>query len=234
MFIKLLGAIVITIVIIFVLLATATYGYANDNLHKYIGKICKSNCINANTLTDIVLTKVKDNKLDFRLVIAVIKTESGFRLNAKNGSSEGLMQVHKRIHREKLIGKNTFDPTVSISVGTQILNTCYKRKISKGISKVLECYNGGGDPLYAEKVLKTYKRLLAIKTFSTQKFRIFTTEVRLPLKGISYAQNQSLCNWWYRDKFNEYVFERNKIIRPTRNRNVFYRHELFQYNTRYV
>jgi soluble lytic murein transglycosylase-like protein len=88
------------------------------------------------------------------LVLAVIKTESTFKVNAKsNHNARGLMQVIPRWHKEKIAGRNIFSVPVAIEVGTWVLSDCLK-KHKGSVYKGLSCYSGGGGKAYYAKVMK--------------------------------------------------------------------------------
>lgn len=119
------------------------------------------------TLSDELATQIVDDAtfranehgLDPLLVLAVIRTESGFRPHAQGRGSKGLMQVQVYWHRDKLRGRSPFNPLVSIEVGTQILADCWS-KTPGNVARVLRCYNGGGDRNYYAKV-EAQRRTLA-------------------------------------------------------------------------
>jgi len=93
-------------------------------------------------------------KISPTLVLAVIKTESTFKVNAKsNHNARGLMQVIPYWHKDKIAGRNINSVSVSIEVGTWILQDClskHKGNVYKGLS----CYSGGGGKPYYAKVMK--------------------------------------------------------------------------------
>lgn len=109
----------------------------------------------------------------FELALAVMQTESSYRLNAVNGQSYGLMQVHK-INWPRLSDKLGIDdfmePKNNILAGVYMLSEL----ISKygEYEAVLLCYNRGEagaakcwekeifSTAYSEKVLKIYKDFL--------------------------------------------------------------------------
>lgn len=89
--------------------------------------------------------------LDVKLVLAVIRAESGFRATAVGKGSKGLMQVQVNWHRDKLRGRNPLNAKVSIEVGTQILSDCWSRTPDSP-TRALSCYSGGGGKQYYAKV----------------------------------------------------------------------------------
>lgn len=90
--------------------------------------------------------------IDPTIILAIMRTESGFRTNAKSGyGAQGLMQVVPRFHKDKLKGESPFNIQTSIRVGTQVLTDCLRKH--KGNSyKALNCYSGGGGSKYYRTV----------------------------------------------------------------------------------
>lgn len=95
------------------------------------------------------------------LILAVMRTESGFIATAKsNHNALGLMQVMPRWHKDKLKGRNPRNPIVSIEVGIKVLEDCLIKH--KGNTfKSLNCYGGGGGKKYFTTVNKYQKQLTA-------------------------------------------------------------------------
>ena len=89
-----------------------------------------------------------------RLVLAVMKVESGFRKDARSReNARGLMQVIAKYHKDKFRGRNPYDPTASIEVGTIILRD-YLDQFDGNIFKALNGYSGHGGKKYYSKVRK--------------------------------------------------------------------------------
>lgn len=129
-------------------------------LQAYISKHCKSGCVDAGVLYTALKDAAQEHQVDPEGFLAIIRTESGFKPKARNGSSVGLSQVHLRYHRSKFKTKNYFDVYDNVRVGMGIFAACKKqRKTTEG---ALVCYNGGGDPKYVSKMnvrLAEVKRL---------------------------------------------------------------------------
>ncbi len=90
--------------------------------------------------------------IDPTIILAIMRTESGFRTNAKSGyGAKGLMQVVPRFHKDKLKGESPFNIQTSIRVGTQVLTDCL-RKHKGSTYKALNCYSGGGGSKYYRTV----------------------------------------------------------------------------------
>lgn len=93
------------------------------------------------------------------LILAVIKTESGFRHKAKSSEGAlGLMQVIPRWHKDKIKNRNPTDMKVSIEVGTKVLSDCLIKHKNNNL-KALNCYSGGGGKKYYNKVF-SYKQVI--------------------------------------------------------------------------
>lgn len=122
------------------------------------------------TIVDTATYYAQQRGLDPMLVLAVIRTESGFRSHAQGRGSKGLMQVQVFWHRDKLKGRSPFDPRVSIEVGTQILADCWKKFSGNPRKALSSCYNGGGDKQYYAKVeqhRRTLDRYTSRSVFET-------------------------------------------------------------------
>lgn len=93
------------------------------------------------------------------LILAVIKTESGFRYKARSiEGATGLMQVIPKWHKDKIKNRNPTDMKVSIEVGTKILSDCLIKYNGNNL-KALNCYSGGGGKKYFNKVV-SYKKVI--------------------------------------------------------------------------
>jgi soluble lytic murein transglycosylase-like protein len=91
-------------------------------------------------------------ELDPRLIMAVLRTESRFNARAvSREGAKGLMQVIPRYHKDKLAGRDVYEPRTNIQVGTQILSDCFKRNKASTLH-ALSCYSGGGGAKYAKLV----------------------------------------------------------------------------------
>ena len=105
----------------------------------------------------------KKFNVDKKLILAVVKIESGFNKYAISSSGAfGLMQVIPSWHKEKVIrardtlgDPNLFSVDTNIYIGTWILKDCIKKYVD--IYAGLECYSGG-TPGYGDKVLKEYNK----------------------------------------------------------------------------
>lgn len=141
------------------ILVLSTISHATT-LQEYINAKCSSSCVTADQLMTVVY-KVSDSyKLSPKAVIAIISNESGFRSNAKNGSSVGLTQVLLRYHKPKFLGQDYYNVEDNVFAGMQILRDCLHKHL-RVYSDALSCYNGGGKKgkKYASKVLATMRAL---------------------------------------------------------------------------
>lgn len=114
--------------------------------------------------------------LNPHMVLSMIKNESGFRENARSReNAQGLMQVIPRWHRDKLNGRSPTNPTVSIEVGTTILNDCLIKHKNNHL-KSLNCYSGGGGIKYYSKI-KTQQDSLKLFVKNTISYNIMMAQL---------------------------------------------------------
>ena len=98
-------------------------------------------------------------KVDPLLLLAIMKPESNYRQSARNKSgASGLMQVIPKWHREKIKGRNIFNPKTNIDVAAQILNE-YLNLQGNNLHKAIHRYSGGAGAHYKIKIRNTYKQL---------------------------------------------------------------------------
>lgn len=108
-----------------------------------------------------IVSSIYDNQhsLDPITVLSVIAVESGFRESANsNHGAKGLMQVMPRWHKDKLKGRNPFNPAVSLEVGMKVLFDCGE-KHNFNTYKTLNCYSGNGGNKYVNRIKKTYSAI---------------------------------------------------------------------------
>lgn len=149
--------------ILFILLFIPSIALGN-NFENYLNKHCIKGCVDSSDILKSGMEVANELDLDFKMLLAIAKVESGYRLNAKNGKSVGLMQTHLRWHRNKFRTKNYFELKDNLRVGAMVFKECLTR--SKGsLSKALRCYNGGGDKNYTNKVMKAYSQITRLDTF---------------------------------------------------------------------
>jgi soluble lytic murein transglycosylase-like protein len=117
-------------------------------------------CISKSTLRRTVHDAAKRYAVSDILITSVIAQESSFKPDARLGTQVGLMQVDLGWHRKKFHG-DPYRPSVNVMVGTSILRDCLIRK-HHDTRKALRCYNGGGDPHYAHKVLTATYQVKAL------------------------------------------------------------------------
>ena len=131
-----------------------------DELQEYIDTVCKRDCARSAELMRAVNAASDSYDLDPVSILAVIAVESSFKPKAVNGSSVGLTQVLKRLHREKFKGGDPFDIRVNVFAGMRVLSDCLV-KHAGSYTKAYSCYNGYGasGAKYARKVSDTYKKI---------------------------------------------------------------------------
>lgn len=100
--------------------------------------------------------------LDPELLIAIIQKESVFRPKVQSSyGAQGLMQVVRRWHREKLhASESLFDPAVNIRVGTDILEE-YLELADGDLSEALVKYSGNARG-YAKTVINESRKLAQV------------------------------------------------------------------------
>ena len=109
------------------------------------------------------------HSVDPLLILAVMAIESRYNPVAESSmGARGLMQVIPKYHLEKLLDHGgepaLLEPTVNISVGTQILREYHRR--FRDTEAALQMYGGALDDVstqYASKVLAEKARLDALK-----------------------------------------------------------------------
>lgn len=110
--------------------------------------------------------------LDPGLIIAIMHKESVFRPKVQSSyGAQGLMQVVRRWHREKLhASESLFDPAVNIRVGTDILEE-YLELADGDLSKALAKYSGNAAG-YAKTVINESRRLAQVADLATARAAI--------------------------------------------------------------
>ena len=107
-----------------------------------------------------------DYSIEYEMIMALIKTESNYEINAYSGSSCGLMQVNKcNTEYAKNLGVyDLYDPKGNVLVGINMLSDLLEKY---NLTDALTCYNVGetgaaragllGKPSkYSDKVFKYY------------------------------------------------------------------------------
>lgn len=96
------------------------------------------------------------------LLIAIMHKESSLRPTVQSSyGAQGLMQVVRRWHREKLHpSESLFDPQVNVRVGADVLEE-YLALANGNLSQALRKYSGNSST-YADKVLKESRKLARV------------------------------------------------------------------------
>ena len=104
----------------------------------------------------------KRQELDPELLIAIIKKESAFRPQVQSSyGAQGLMQVVRRWHRDKLHpSESLFDPEVNIRVGADVLEE-YLALAGGNLDTALRKYSGNARG-YVNTVLKETRTLARV------------------------------------------------------------------------
>lgn len=132
---------------------------------QYIKLNCKKDCIDpikAFNATDGFASYYAINQ---KRLLAIMKVESGYRINARNGDSVGLMQVNLHYHGKRF-NHSPFNERNNIAIGSDIYRQCTVKH--KGdVMKSLRCYNGENSKNfdYSLKVIKAYNEISQLIDF---------------------------------------------------------------------
>lgn len=141
---------------------------SQPRLERYIAPTCGSQCVDTAVLLMAVTEASMKTNVDPNMLLAIIKSESGFKdkaTNRNNGRSVGLFQVQVKWHREKFRSRNYYDVFDNVYVGAVIYDECV-RKWHGSREKALWCYNGhqrAGMKQYVPKVLANYREVTRLK-----------------------------------------------------------------------
>jgi Soluble lytic murein transglycosylase and related regulatory proteins (some contain LysM/invasin domains) len=114
----------------------------------------------------------KRRELDPELLIAIIKKESEFRPRVQSPyGAQGLMQVVRRWHRDKLHpSESLFDPAVNIRVGADVLEE-YLEMANGDVRTALKKYSGNSKG-YVNTVLKETQALARVAEQAAAKSQV--------------------------------------------------------------
>lgn len=127
---------------------------------KYLAKKYKQHPTAIRRYVDLAWAEAeKRNGIEPELLIAIMQKESAFRAKVQNRyGAQGLMQVVRRWHREKLSpSESLFDPEVNIRVGADILEE-YLELAGGSLTKALGKYSGNARS-YPSKILQESRKL---------------------------------------------------------------------------
>jgi len=101
-------------------------------------------------------------RLDPELLLAIMQKESGFRPTVQSRyGAQGLMQVVRRWHREKLQpSESLFDPEVNVRVGADVLEE-YLAQAGGDMDTALKKYSGNARG-YVNSVMKEFRTLARV------------------------------------------------------------------------
>ena len=142
---------------------------SKEVIASHIARTWRVDAADVRRYVSLVWASAAAHKLDPVLVLAIIATESSFNPRARSSAgAEGLMQVHTRVHKDKLKAhggpRAIFDPAVNIDVGSRIL----KRYLDRygRTQRALKAYVGAADlphdSGYAKKVLSRSAEFRAV------------------------------------------------------------------------
>ncbi len=117
------------------------------------------------------------------LLIAIMHKESTFQPKVQSRyGAQGLMQVVRRWHREKLkASESLFDPVVNVRVGADILEE-YLESMGGDLSKALTKYSGNSRG-YAKKVLGESRKLAQVADMAAAEVAMATWQLEDPAAG---------------------------------------------------
>ena len=96
-------------------------------------------------VTSLVYHEARTHKLDPKLVLALIATESSFNPDSLSiKGAKGYTQVIPKWHRDKILNRDIWDMKVNIEVGVKVLRDCFSRNRTE--YSALACYNGATTP----------------------------------------------------------------------------------------
>lgn len=141
----------------------------------YVSRVYGISHDRSSRIVNIVWSCAEENDVDPLLVLAVISTESSFRMNAvSSAGAVGLMQVMPNVHRELVqdiargVGKHGYssrdalrDPVVNIEAGIRVLKM-YQEMSDGDLRETLLRYNGSlrhTKTVYDKLVLNHFKKL---------------------------------------------------------------------------
>lgn len=133
---------------------------AIDKLYKHISYE------EALKIVQIVYKEARQHSIKPTLVIGLIAAESSFNRKARSAhGAMGLTQVVPKWHRDKIKGRNLFDPSINIEVGLKVLSACLK-KYNRNTNRALACYNGATEQsrqqAYINKVNRKTNQILQL------------------------------------------------------------------------
>lgn len=136
---------------------------------EHIAKVYRVESEDIGRYVALAWTNARELQIDPALLLAIMATESSFNAKAQSPvGAQGLMQVHTRVHRDKLVPHGgvdrVFDPAVNIHVGSRILKGYLDRYGNSEVA--LKAYVGAAllndDGGYASKVLSRRAEFRAV------------------------------------------------------------------------
>lgn len=134
---------------------------------RYLAKKLKTDEDSVRQFIILAWKEANRRSLTPELLIAIIKKESGFRPTVQSRyGAQGLMQVVRRWHREKLHpSESLFDPEVNIRVGAEVLEE-YLAQADGDMHSALKKYSGNARG-YVNSVLNESRTLARIAEQAT-------------------------------------------------------------------
>ena len=134
--------------------AGTTVNYTKEALVKFISesKDNKADKDLAKQIVDAAFRSGDKYSVAPLLILSFIRAESNFNPKAKNRSgASGLMQVIPYWHRDKIKGRNIFNVSVAVDVGTPVLQE-YLLDHRDNLKRAMRKYSGGAGGKYSGKI----------------------------------------------------------------------------------
>lgn len=159
--------VILSIVMLFICqLANGRAVREPTTLNDYISANCSKHCVDGENLLRSVMQASNQSSSNLKMLIAIIKVESSFNRLASSRGNKGLMQIHVRVHKKKIQGRNPFDTNVNVSMGAQIYGACKAKHNDSW--KALRCYNGyPRNNKYVNKVKRAYLEISKLPQWNT-------------------------------------------------------------------
>ena len=130
---------------------------------RYLAKKLRKDVASVRPYIDLAWDEASRREgLDPELLLAIMQKESGFRPTVQSRyGAQGLMQVVRRWHRDKLQpSESLFDPEVNVRVGADVLEE-YLAQAGGDMDRALKKYSGNARG-YVNSVMKEFRTLARV------------------------------------------------------------------------
>ena len=105
-------------------------------------------------LGGIIMQSAVTHKVSPAVIVAIMSVESKFIQTAhSSGGAVSYMQVVPKYHAKRIRGRNLWDPSVNVDVGTAIIRLCADQ-YGNTVNSILRCYTGGYGKWYNQRVMR--------------------------------------------------------------------------------